>query len=110
MSMTTRWERCLALATEQDADAVLVTSAENRRYLSGFTGSNGVLYISPTRRLLVTDRRYGYQAEREAPGWDVTLHGLDRERDVACIVAAGVRAAYPHATPGPRRSVRCPSW
>ncbi|MCG8480216.1 MAG: Xaa-Pro peptidase family protein [Spirochaetales bacterium] len=84
----TRWERCLSRATERGADAVLITSMENRRYLSGFTGSNGVLYISPGRRLVITDQRYGAQAQAEAPGWEVAVHGLDRERDVARIVAA----------------------
>lgn len=83
-----RWERCLSRATERGADAVVITSPENRRYLSGFTGSNGVLYVSARRRLVITDQRYGVQAENEAPGWEVVVHGLERERDVARIIAA----------------------
>ena len=33
-------------------DGLLITQPENRRYLSGFTGSSGILIISATRQAL----------------------------------------------------------
>ncbi|MEW6231955.1 MAG: aminopeptidase P family protein [Chloroflexota bacterium] len=52
-------------------DAFLVSQPENRRYLSGFTGSAGYLLITPTEALLATDFRYIEQATIEAPGFAV---------------------------------------
>ena len=42
--------------------AFLVTALPNVRYLSGFTGSNAMLLITPERELLFTDPRYQSQA------------------------------------------------
>ncbi|MCB0077709.1 MAG: aminopeptidase P family protein [Anaerolineales bacterium] len=50
-------------------DAFVITTPANRRYLSGFTGSSGVLIITPQQAFLVTDFRYVEQANRESPGW-----------------------------------------
>jgi Xaa-Pro aminopeptidase len=52
-------------------DALLVTQPENRRYLSGFTGSAGWLIVSPDRAVLLTDSRYWEQVGREAPDWEL---------------------------------------
>lgn len=52
-------------------DALLVTHAQNRRYLCGFTGSAGSLLITQDKALLATDSRYWEQAEKQAPGFDV---------------------------------------
>jgi len=57
---------------EKNLPALLVMQAENRRYLSGFTGSAGVLLITPTRAILSTDFRYWEQSTKQAP--DFTLH------------------------------------
>ncbi|CAA9286908.1 MAG: Aminopeptidase YpdF (MP-, MA-, MS-, AP-, NP-specific) [uncultured Chloroflexi bacterium] len=50
---------------------VLVTEAENRRYLSGFAGSAGQLLVSQAAGLLLTDFRYVEQAATQAPGCEV---------------------------------------
>ena len=55
-----------ALAAE-GLDAILITQPENRRYLSGFTGSAGVLLISADEAIIATDFRYYEQAEKQAP-------------------------------------------
>jgi Xaa-Pro aminopeptidase len=54
---------------ERELDAMLVTNADNRRYLSGFTGSAGVLVITPDQAILITDFRYYEQVAREASGF-----------------------------------------
>ncbi len=55
----------------------LVTQAENRRYLAGFTGSNGVLIISPERQAVATDSRYYEQVKQQCPGWELLQVGYD---------------------------------
>jgi len=55
-----------ALATD-GLDAILITQPENRRYLSGFTGSDGALLISQDQAVLATDFRYYEQVEKQAP-------------------------------------------
>jgi Xaa-Pro aminopeptidase len=52
-------------------DALLVTSGENRRYVSGFTGSAGSLLVTAREALLLTDFRYVEQARGQAPGFEV---------------------------------------
>jgi Xaa-Pro aminopeptidase len=56
---------------EHDLDAVLVSQPENRRHLSGFTGSAGWLFISLERAILATDFRYFEQVGREAPDFEL---------------------------------------
>ncbi|MDP7420613.1 MAG: aminopeptidase P family protein, partial [bacterium] len=48
---------------------LLVSNLINIHYLSGFTGSNGYLIITPRHQELLTDFRYWEQAEEEAPDW-----------------------------------------
>jgi Xaa-Pro aminopeptidase len=57
-----------ALTTE-GLDAILITQPENRRYLSGFTGSAGVLLISQEQAVLATDFRYYEQVDKQAPNF-----------------------------------------
>lgn len=67
MSTIDRLEELRSSMAEWDLDAMLVGNAENRRYLSGFTGSAGFLIITPDQAILVTDFRYYEQVAREAP-------------------------------------------
>ena len=56
---------------ELNVDGFLVSSAANRRYLSGFSGSNGYLAITADSAVLATDFRYIEQAQGESPGFEV---------------------------------------
>ena len=56
---------------DEELDAILITDPANRRYLSGFTGSAGVLIISQGRAMLATDFRYYEQVERQAPQFEL---------------------------------------
>ena len=56
---------------QQEIDALLVSQPQNRRYLSGFTGSAGWLLISSSNAFLAVDFRYVEQTEREAPDFEV---------------------------------------
>ncbi|MGB4337520.1 MAG: Xaa-Pro peptidase family protein [Bacillota bacterium] len=55
-------------------DGFLVTGAENRYYMSGFTGSSGLLLITHDDALLITDFRYKEQAARQAEGYRVVVY------------------------------------
>lgn len=74
-----RIARLWAGADGAQLDAQLVFSPENRRYLSGFSGSSGFLLVGRERdqRWLFTDFRYTEQAEAEAPGYEVVRHGRE---------------------------------
>ncbi|MCL0101995.1 aminopeptidase P family protein [Dehalococcoidia bacterium] len=52
-------------------DALLISAPENRRYVSGFTGSAGYLVVSQERALLATDFRYWEQAERQSSDFEL---------------------------------------
>jgi Xaa-Pro dipeptidase len=52
---------------ELEVDALLVTTQLHTRYLTGFTGSNGQVLVTPEGDLLMTDGRYTEQSRREAP-------------------------------------------
>jgi Xaa-Pro aminopeptidase len=58
-----------ALAPEQ-VEAAIITHLENVRYLTGFSGSNGLVIVTPTEAVFLTDGRYTVQAGREVPGWE----------------------------------------
>jgi Xaa-Pro aminopeptidase len=73
------------VAGEHGLDAVLVTNLLNVRYLTGFTGSNGVLLVGASGAdLFGTDGRYTTQAATEVPDVEVlvdrsTVAGIARE-------------------------------
>ncbi len=56
---------------ERELDAVLISAPENRRYLSGFSGSAGYLFITGERAHLATDFRYSEQATAQAAHFNV---------------------------------------
>jgi Xaa-Pro aminopeptidase len=55
-----------AALEDQGLDGLLVTHLPNVRYLTGFTGSAGLLLIHAQATVLVTDFRYAAQAPAEA--------------------------------------------
>jgi Xaa-Pro aminopeptidase len=66
-----RLTKLRAVLPEHNVDAILVSQPENRRYLSGFTGSAGWLIITAERAAIATDFRYYEQVAREAPGFEL---------------------------------------
>lgn len=69
--MNPRTQRLIQLLQEQDLPGILISSPENRRYLSGFTGSAGVLIITPEVARLATDFRYYEQVRQQAPDYEL---------------------------------------
>jgi Xaa-Pro aminopeptidase len=63
-----RPRRLAALAdgiTAAHLDGLLVSGAANVRYLSGFSGTSALLFVTPRETLLITDFRYQTQAAEE---------------------------------------------
>ena len=69
--MKERVDGIVAQFPDQELDAVLISAPENRRYLSGFSGSAGYLFITKDNALLVTDSRYTEQAAKQCPAFQV---------------------------------------
>jgi Xaa-Pro aminopeptidase len=85
--MTARAERVALRLPDAEVDCLLVTSPVNLRYLTGFTGSNGLCVIGPEVRRFVTDFRYVERAARE-------VHGFEHERSPTEFLAA-LREGWP---------------
>ncbi len=72
MTRLEKFRQCMA---QEKMDGFLITQPENRRYLSGFTGSSGVLIITETRQALATDSRYYEQVRQQCPEWELVEVG-----------------------------------
>jgi Xaa-Pro aminopeptidase len=63
---------------EAGIDALLVTDLTNVRYLTGFTGTNGIALVGPGLRVFLTDFRYVERAATEVGGdWERPEVGRD---------------------------------
>lgn len=120
-----RMERLRRRLAESGERALLVTHPANRVYLSGFTGSAGVILVTRDAAWLVTDFRYAEAAQEEAPSCRVVQHGPNDQlavigrllgeagvRRVACEAAAvsvsrfqAWRAAWPEVEIVPREGL-----
>jgi Xaa-Pro aminopeptidase len=77
---TERAERLATAVAERELDAVLVTDLVNLRYLTGFTGTNGLAVVgagTDGARVFVTDFRYVERAAEEVQGFDRRRGGRD---------------------------------
>src|SRR3954467_14493313 len=77
----TRAERVADRLAERELDALLVTNMINVRYLTGFTGTNGLALISGDERLFVTDFRYVEQAASQVQDFERVRGKLDLLED-----------------------------
>jgi Xaa-Pro aminopeptidase len=58
------------VAEALEVDALLITGLVNLRYVTGFTGSNGMAVVGRDIRRFITDFRYVEQAAAEVEGFD----------------------------------------
>ena len=73
-----------------ELDAIVVTTPENIRYLSGFSGSLGYLVIGRSDAEILGDSRYWLQMEAEAPGFTLVRSGPSH--GLWALVAARLKA------------------
>ena len=71
---------------ERRPGVFVVTSPENRRYLTGFSGSNGTVVVTADKTIFVTDFRYLDQAALECPGWEIVRQGTVMADTVAEVI------------------------
>lgn len=62
MDVAERLPRLRARLPDAGLDALVVTSLTNVRYLTGFSGTAGMLLVGPDAAVLFTDGRYGTQS------------------------------------------------
>jgi Xaa-Pro aminopeptidase len=67
-------ERFRAEMEKVQVDGFLITSPYNRRYMTNFTGSAGVVLISQKEAKFITDFRYVEQAGKQAAGYEIVQH------------------------------------
>jgi len=84
-------------------DGFLVLDLSNIRYLTGFTGSSGLLFITRKEQFFLTDFRYKEQSEREVKDWTVIIEKGDRVRRIANLCrktgtrSIGVESSAPYS-------------
>lgn len=67
-------------------DALLISKPENRRYLSGFTGTSANLIVTLDQTLMFTDFRYLEQASSQCQGWTIVEAGSSFVDTVAAVL------------------------
>lgn len=97
MDVTARMPRLRAALATLRGDALLVTRLVNLRYLTGFSGSAGMLVVLPDELVFVTDGRYRDQAAEQLATAGVEarieIAGTNQREVVAgAVAAAGVVA------------------
>lgn len=68
---------------KEQIDALLITNPFNRRYMTGFTGTAGVVLVSAKDAVFITDFRYTEQAEKEIDGFKIVQHTKTMIEEVA---------------------------
>jgi Xaa-Pro aminopeptidase len=65
ITVTGRLDRLRASFDEHEVDALVITTLANVRYLTGFSGSAGILTVTRDHALLTTDGRYRTQSAEQ---------------------------------------------
>lgn len=81
-------EKVREIAQKKNVEGILFFSPENIRYLTGFSGSEGYLFVGTDENLLLVDSRYITQAQEETNGCRVSLLDKGGITGVAAQVSA----------------------
>lgn len=94
MDQAGRADLVRARLADAACDALVVTKAENIRWLTGFTGSAAIVVVRSDALFFVTDGRYGEQSERQLAEVGVsaerTVAGGAGQKDAIVAALAGV--------------------
>ncbi len=74
MTPESRLANLRGLLLRADLHALLVTDLINVRYLTGFSGTNGQVFVSPERFVFLTDPRYRSRAGDLVEGADIEIY------------------------------------
>lgn len=81
----------------ENLDALIITNMPQVRYLTGFSGSSGVLVVTPKSADFVTDFRYSDQAKAQVRGATVTISSGDSFstiKDQSTLKAKNLRVGF----------------
>ncbi len=92
--MSERIKKVQELLCQEELDCVVVHNSRNRRYISGFSGSAGLLVVFADKLVLFTDFRYVEQAREEAPECNVVQHGASVYDDLKSLLADCQKIGY----------------
>src|SRR5690625_1537722 len=67
-------------------DAFLITNGQNRRYMTGFIGTAGVVLVTLTESFFITDFRYTVQAKEQVKNYEIIEHKGPIHEEVASLV------------------------
>ncbi len=84
MSFTARRDRLRHSIASDPIDGLLVSSATNVGYLTGFTGEDATFLLTPDRAIIISDGRFTTQLAEECPDLDVVI------RPIGQTMAVGV--------------------
>ena len=70
------------LINELKVDAILITDPYNIRYMSGFSGGEGYMFVTPEKKILYVDSRYTLWAKNESRGCDVVETGKEAYKEL----------------------------
>ncbi|CAN5860347.1 Xaa-Pro peptidase family protein [soil metagenome] len=73
MGVAERQEKLLRRLTAEGVDAVLISNLTNVRYLTGFAGSNGYLFLTRDEAHFYSDGRYATQAAQMVTGAEIHI-------------------------------------
>jgi Xaa-Pro aminopeptidase len=83
-----RRERLKQIVLSHQVDALLVSSATNVSYLTGFTGDSSVLIVGVDRDLIVSDGRFSTQLAQECPELEafIRVPGQEMNPTIAHVI------------------------
>ncbi len=85
--MANRYQQ-LSKTMPREIDGMLVWQPQNRRWISGFTGSSGVAIVPREGKpVFATDFRYTQQAQSQCDGFKIVEHGREFAGELAEVVA-----------------------
>ena len=84
--MKNRLERLREKLTAENIDGLLITAPENRLYISGFTGTAAIIFITTKDAYLITDFRYSEQAMAQSSLFNIVEQGTTVEKTLADLV------------------------
>lgn len=74
-----RRNKLRSLLKKEGTDALLVTSFVNVTYLTGFTGDDSYLLVTPKSDVMISDERYTTQLEEECPDLEFEIRGPGKQ-------------------------------
>lgn len=80
------------LIDEWEVDGLMIQSAENRHWLTGFNGSAGWAFVTRDSAILATDGRYWAQAREQAPSFELYEYKREDGAMKKLITSIGVQS------------------